>query len=170
MRCLSSIHCIVTALADLHCSPCLASGFPARSAFVCYGSGRSICFVHFGCFGCHCCFCRFRLGRDFFCSRSSISNASRVSVGGHWCDDCLCLPVSGPTGGLRCHWIRAVRSLTWLRSLCNGRNHFVVTSHHWSWHRSCSRSSPTALSFLTTEILGSCGFVPKCYKKCTISL
>ena len=97
VRCVSSICCIVTSLADLRCFPCLASGFPARNTFVCCGFGHSICFVHFGCYGCHCCFCRFRFGRDFFCSRSSTGSASRVSVGGHWCDN-FCLPVLGFTG------------------------------------------------------------------------
>ena len=145
-RCVSSIHCIVTALADLRCFPCPASGFPARSAFVCCGSGRSICFVHFGCYGCHCCFCRFRFGRDFFCSRSSTGSASRVSVGGHWCND-FCLPVLGPTRGNCRHRTRVSRGLIWLKSLYNGRNHFVVAGHHLSWHRSRSRPSPTASSY-----------------------
>ena len=158
VRCVSSICCVsVTALTGLCCSPCLASGYPARNGFVYCGSGHSICFVRSGCFGCHYYFYRFRSGRDLVCSLSSTGIASRVSVGGHWCDDCLCLLVSGPTGGLCRHRICAVQGLTWLRSLYNGRNHFVVTSHHSLWHRSRSRPSRTALFFLTTEILGSCG-------------
>ena len=153
MRCVSSIRCIVTALADLRCFPCLVLGFSAHNAFFCGDFGRS---VYFGCYGCHCCFCRFRFVIGFFCSRSSAGSASRVSIAGHWCDD-FCLPVLGPTRGFCRHRTRVFRGLVWLRSLNNGRNHFVMTSHYCSWHRSHSPPSLTASSFLTTEIPGPCG-------------
>ena len=156
VRCVSSIRYIVTALSELYYFPCLAPGFPARSAFVCGDLGRSLCFVCFGCYGYHSCFYRCRFGKGFFLSRSLAGSASRVSVGGHWYTN-FCLQVMGPTRGFCCHQARVSRGLIWLRSLHNGCNHFVVMSHHFSWHRSHSRPSPTASSFLTIEIPGPCG-------------
>ena len=110
--------------------------------------------MYFRCCGYHC-YCRYRFGKCFFSLRSSTGSSPCASVGG-WCND-FCLPVLGPTRGFCRHQIRAFHGLTWLKSLCNGRNHFVVASHHLSWHRSRLRPSPTALSFLTNGIPGPCG-------------
>ena len=122
MRCISSIRCVsVTALTGLCCSPYLASGYPARNGFVCCGSGHSICFVRSGCFGCHYYFYRFRSGRDLVCSLSSTGIVSRVSIGGHWCDDCLCLLVSGPTA----QRLRRVKLI--IRSYCFSKLPWVIS-------------------------------------------
>ena len=91
-----------------------------------------------------------------FSLRISKFHLPRASVGGHWCNN-FCLPVLGPTRGFCRHQTRVFRGLTWLKSLYNGRNHFVVASHHLSWHHSRSRPSPTASSDLTVEIPGPCG-------------
>ena len=113
---------------------------------------RSICFVYFGCYGCHC-YCRYCFGKGFFFfrSRSSTGSSPRVSVGGHWCNN-FCLPVLGPTRGNCRHRTRVSRGLIWLKSLYNGRNHFVVAGCHFR-----SRPSPTASSYLTIWIPGPCG-------------
>ena len=96
------------------------------------------------------------LGRVSFFLGPPTGSSPGVSVGGHWCND-FCLPVLGPTRGFCRHQTRVSRGLIWLKSLYNGRNHFVVAGHHLSWHRSRSQPSPTALSYLTIEIPGPCG-------------
>ena len=137
VRYASSSRCILIALSELYYFPCLAPGFSAHGAFVCGDPGCSLCVACFGCCGYHCCFCHCHFGKDFCLSRSSAGSAPQVSVR-RLCYNDFCLPVSGPKRGL-CHdQTRISRGLIWLRSLHNGCDHFVLTSHHFSWHHSHS--------------------------------